>query len=752
MSRLLKTEVDHFSSFRWVECQFKSLQLCPESEYHLDNLLNSLPESLDETYGRMLCSIDKSLIEDSRRILTLLCFSARPLTVSELIDAIAVDISSARLNPKRRLRNADGIRDICVGLVDIGLSPDDTDTSSGKDEHEQTVRIAHFSVQEYLKSERIRSQNAKIFSLTADTAHREITQICLIYILESGFAVEKLDEYPLAYFATRFWLRHYRNTEDQDSKSDNLILQLFQCQIESFVRSIKLLELANEETSDEKRASRMRMIPNGGSVNQGRLKAEDKPSLVYYASLLGLRGVLAELLSAQQQKESGRFILPVTSTSKVADVNAQGGCYGNALQAASFFGHEEIVKMLVHEGADVNAQGGRYGNALQAASFSDHEEIVKMLIHEGADVNAQGGRYGNALQAASSEGHEEIVKILAHEGANLNAQGGRYGNALRAASLKCHEEIVKLIIHEGADVNVQCGGYGSALQAASLEGHEEIVKLLVHEGADVNVQGGGYGSALQAASFRGHEKIVKLLVHEGADINAQGGPYGNALQVAIFGGHEEIVKMLVHEGADVNAQEEGFASVLQAACLKGNEEMVELLVHEGADVNAQGGEYGNTPLQAASLNGNEEIVKLLVHEGADVNVQGGRYGNALQAASFNGNEEIVKMLVHEGADVNAEGGHHGDALQAASLEGHEEIVKMLVHEGADVNAQGGRYGNALQAASFGGHEEIVKMLVHEGADFNAKLDATAMHHRRYDPRISKRIERFWKNRGLSGTG
>lgn len=36
--------------------------------------------------------------------------------------------------------------------------------------------------------------------------------------------------------------------------------------------------------------------------------------------------------------------------------------------AAHKFGHEQIVQRLLEKGADVNAQGGRYGNALQAAS------------------------------------------------------------------------------------------------------------------------------------------------------------------------------------------------------------------------------------------------------------------------------------------------------------------------------------------------------------------------------------------------
>jgi ankyrin repeat protein len=45
----------------------------------------------------------------------------------------------------------------------------------------------------------------------------------------------------------------------------------------------------------------------------------------------------------------------------------------------------------LRRGADVNAQGGQYGNALQAASNGGHKEIVKLLLERGADVNAQGG-------------------------------------------------------------------------------------------------------------------------------------------------------------------------------------------------------------------------------------------------------------------------------------------------------------------------------------------------------------------------
>jgi ankyrin repeat protein len=85
-----------------------------------------------------------------------------------------------------------------------------------------------------------------------------------------------------------------------------------------------------------------------------------------------------------------------------------------------------VVKLLLDKGADVNAQGGCYNNALQAASQEGHEQVVKLLLDKGADVNAQGGFVdddgaycSNALQAASQGGHEQVVKLLLEKGADV---------------------------------------------------------------------------------------------------------------------------------------------------------------------------------------------------------------------------------------------------------------------------------------------------------------------------------------------
>jgi ankyrin repeat protein len=48
-----------------------------------------------------------------------------------------------------------------------------------------------------------------------------------------------------------------------------------------------------------------------------------------------------------------------------------------------------MIQLLVEHGVNVNAQGGNYGSALQAASFNGHIDIVQLLIEQGADGGAR---------------------------------------------------------------------------------------------------------------------------------------------------------------------------------------------------------------------------------------------------------------------------------------------------------------------------------------------------------------------------
>ncbi|OCK96816.1 uncharacterized protein K441DRAFT_656827 [Cenococcum geophilum 1.58] len=455
--------------FRWAACQINALENCLDYRT-LENALASLPKTLDETYSRILHAIPSEHKQNAIRILQFLTFSERPLRIKEAVDAITVDTEGDRyFSPKYRMPDPQEISRYCSSLV-VMVSV--TEHLHGEDSERVELQLAHFSVKEYLTSNRLDSGIAQDFQET--NARASIAKVCLAYLLHFNRDIplaEIRETFPLAQYSARFWMIHAVVANSKDKRLQGFIKQFF-CYRE---RSYKICySLYRPDQSWD----------------------EELASALYYASFGGLVNAVKYLLS------------------QGADVNAQGGHYGNALQAASIEGHDKIVEQLLSKDADVNAQGG-------------HDKIVEQLLSKGADVNAQGGVYGNALQAASIEGHDKI-----------------------AASIEGHDKIVEQLLSKGADVNAQGGWYGNALQAASSKGHDKIVEQLLSKGADVNAQGrGGYGNALLAASIKGHDKIVEQLLSKGADINAQGGYYGNALQAASIKGHDKIVEQLLSKGA-----------------------------------------------------------------------------------------------------------------------------------------------------------------------------------------------------------
>ncbi|KAM3533326.1 hypothetical protein MY4038_003446 [Beauveria bassiana] len=304
---------------------------------------------------------------------------------------------------------------------------------------------------------------------------------------------------------------------------------------------------------------------------------------------------LQEILQAMMQ-ECGEVWLVLDGLDEY--VNSRSGFFGTALQAASYQGHLDTVKVLLEYGARVNEQGGHYGNALQAASIAGHEAIVRRLIQEGADVNRQSSHYEikSALIAASKCGHAAIVQMLLEYGADVNApvpfvhdlysdsrtMTGSIPTAPVAASSQGHGSIVHMLIQAGADVNLQGGNADSALMAACLGGQEAIVRTQIDSGADVNAQGGHYGNALVAACHKQHEAIIRKLIDGGANINARGGLFGSAIVAASSLGHQATVGMLIESGADVNLKDEKYGNALAAASFGGREAVVQLLVDNGA--------------------------------------------------------------------------------------------------------------------------------------------------------------------------
>jgi hypothetical protein len=195
----------------------------------------------------MLCNIDQPLINDARRILTLLCFTSRPLTVAELINAHASDMDGlAQFTLENRSLDVESLIDIGSGVLKIPCVYNNSSTSQAS----QIVRIADYSVQKYLKSERIKEQKAAVFALEAQASHAAIANICMAYLLEPQLSETPLceasaHEFPFTSYAAKFSYQHYANAGSMGLEYEASILTLFQGSPAAFKTWVRIFAADN---------------------------------------------------------------------------------------------------------------------------------------------------------------------------------------------------------------------------------------------------------------------------------------------------------------------------------------------------------------------------------------------------------------------------------------------------------------------------------------------------------------------------
>jgi hypothetical protein len=207
--------------FRWVACQLDSLRKCAKlSELRIT--LKSLPKTLDETYERILLGLDELWHNDVHKVLQWLCFALDDVTVNEITDVLAVTFSDGpKFDPDERYPDPRDILTRCSSLVSVTRTW-----------NREVLRLAHFSVKEYLVSHRVRNGRASIYAIAPNSANELIAQTCLAYLLQFGTVdcpdQSTIGDYPLAGYASHFWLEHVRLGRDAISDdSRNLVMELF---------------------------------------------------------------------------------------------------------------------------------------------------------------------------------------------------------------------------------------------------------------------------------------------------------------------------------------------------------------------------------------------------------------------------------------------------------------------------------------------------------------------------------------------
>ncbi|KAH9985038.1 hypothetical protein BJV74DRAFT_988733 [Russula compacta] len=470
--------------FRWVYCQLDTLRRCMPSS--IRKALDELPTTLDDTYERVLQEIPKEKRQHAHRLFQCLIAAIRPLHVEELAEIFAIEFdadASPNLMEGWRPQHAEeAVLSACSTLIAVV-----------EDNISKIVQFSHFSVKEFLISDRLRTSsvgNIRYYHILLDAAHTILARACVAVLLQLDEKVDKnrLRSFPLVFYAAQNWVDHAR-FEDVASR----ILDPIECLLDPSKPYLAAWTWIYDVDRGRSR----------GSIDDlPEHPPRPEVTALYYAVLCGLSGLAKHLIVARGE-----------------DVNVKCGYHGSPLHAASNKGHLDAVHLLLDHGADVNITTINSKKAPLCSAYDrGNLEVMRLLLEHGANADVEYDGYGLLLHDASYKGRAEVIRLLLRHKADVNAKSDEDRTPLHWASIYGHPKIVQLLLEYGADVNAISPFFGTPLHAASERERLEIVRILLAHKADVHIRrGGSKHTPFQLATMTGHADIAELLLEHGAE-------------------------------------------------------------------------------------------------------------------------------------------------------------------------------------------------------------------------------------------
>ena len=382
-------------------------------------MLNELPETLDETYGRTLLRIDGEKREYARRLLQCLTVSIRPLRVEELAEVLAIQFDKTELptfNAAWRPENTEeAVISACSSLIAI------VDTGGSR-----VVQFSHHSVKKFLTSERLATEEESLsyYHILLEPAHTVLAHASLSVLLQVDDKIDKntIDQFPLALYAARHWVDHAR-FRNVSAHVQEAMERLFDPAKPHFAAWLWLCDIDHDwkEPMSTIRPTRPEAVP------------------LYFAALCGFSGFVGRLL-----------------VSHSPDTNTRGGSHTTPLHAASVKGHLDVASLLLKSGADPNSRDHRgwaplyrvlQGGQLAAVSSL---EVAQLLINSGADVNVTDDEGCTLLHVAARSGYRDIAELLFVSGATLDVRNRDQETPLHLACRNGKLDL-SLLIDRGSD-------------------------------------------------------------------------------------------------------------------------------------------------------------------------------------------------------------------------------------------------------------------------------------------------------------
>jgi ankyrin repeat protein len=573
--------------FRWAFCQIEAIRKCIKLSA-LRQMLKTLPRTLDETYERILSTIEShEQLEDAIRLLQWLCFSKRPQSLQALVDVLATNSGSlSGFSAEERLPDPFDVLTICSSMVAIK----EEDTRNHDDpQHvsaDPVIQLAHFSVQEYLLSPRC--PVSKRF--THEAGHNALAEVTLNYLLhvcrecqmsESGFsatanpAQESLSikrslrrhkmatlsavylQYPLCKYACGFWYKHA--AEVKDELLQNIITKacdLFEGK-DSLLEQWLVFHNPNifnwsKGRSDGAYYTGFRQFVTVRDIRESSSRVSRHGSALFYAAATNLVPVVRKLI------ESGNVMVQLEDW------------HPSPLHVAVAMGNVAVAKLLLDSNACADQFHEKAGFPIQIAAASGNLPIVHCLLDAGVTLSRPPcdftfiNPYNNSLtemnattlQAACFGADARIVRLLLEEGEQLPGHSTPFA-IFKSVALGLEYENEKQADISLSLNNVKTQGLpllpkleslldeGPATDGEPIRDHVAVLRILRESGLEI---GNHFWHSYDVSRL----KFVHALLDAGYQLIAPNAYGTTLLHQALHDGRPRLFAKIRRNGADID--------------------------------------------------------------------------------------------------------------------------------------------------------------------------------------------------------
>ncbi len=484
--------LSYFHRFRWVYCQLEALRHCLAP--CVRRILAELPDTLDETYERVLREINKANREHARRLLQCLTVAVRPLRVEELAEVLAIDFDAPahggipQLNPDWRWTDHhQAVLSACASLIAIVVD----------DEGSQVVQFTHFSVKEYLTSDRLSRSSVDVsrYHIVLEPAHTILAQACLgvLLRLEDHVNREDVRDIPLVEYAAQYLFDHAQ-FGSVSSRIRNAMEYFFDADKPhwpAWCRVQTINEPWDSFTPHERR---------------------DYAFPLYYASLGGFYDLAEHLVGKHPEH-----------------IDARGDLLVTPLVAALHGKYFQVAELLHRHHANVDVRGSWQHTPLYVACNDGVLDIAQWLLNHGADVNTQNQECWTPLHAAADHGRLRALQILIEHSADTDIRSDLGKSPLHIAATaqnkSNHVDVMRFLLDHGSNPNARDDVDATPLhhsswwersELSSRQGTVEGTRLLLKHGAIVDAEDKEGKTPLQLALEHERHDIAACLLEHGA--------------------------------------------------------------------------------------------------------------------------------------------------------------------------------------------------------------------------------------------